>query len=325
VCNYMGLSGPIVVVSDSNVAPLYADSAIESLETAGYKTKLHVIPAGETYKTMRTVEDIWDSLLNAHLERSSTVIALGGGVTGDITGFAAATYLRGLNWVCVPTSVLAMVDASLGGKTGIDHNRGKNLIGAFYPPRFVLVDPEVLGTLPEEEIRSGMAEVIKHGVIGDPKLFDLCRQNPDRDVNSFPEIIRRAMAVKVKVLLLDPFEKDIRATLNFGHTLGHGIEKASEYTIRHGEAVSIGMVAATKLAERLDTAANGLSDELIDVLMRNGLPISIPKTISKEKALEAIRVDKKRKAGKIPLVLPVQIGEVKFGFEIDDINQLFDD
>lgn len=319
-----GIHGPFVVVSDDNVGPLYAESVIEALHSAGFVTDSFTVPAGEAYKTVATVIDMWDSFTRSGIERSSTVIALGGGVIGDLAGFAAATYLRGVDWVCLPTSVLAMVDASLGGKTGADLPQGKNLIGAFHPPRLVYADLDVLSTLPEEEMRSGFAEVVKHGVIADPELYELCSQGWDGINSNLDQIIKRAMAVKIQVLQKDPFEKGLRAVLNFGHTLGHAIEKASDYAIRHGEAVSIGMVAATCLSEDLGIAEHGLTVSIKNTLSDMGLPTRIPPQITRDQIARAIVLDKKRDKGKVGLVLPIRIGKVRFGVQIDDIHRLIE-
>ena len=236
------LSNPIIV-TDENVAKFHAEKVMASLCAAGFNANLLTIPAGESYKTLHTVNQLWHEFLEADLDRKSTVIALGGGVIGDLAGFAASTYMRGIHWVVVPTTLLSMVDASLGGKTGFDLPEGKNLIGSFYPPRLVLADPEVLSTLRKEEFRSGMAEVVKHGIISDPELLALCARGLDWVKGNLEEIVKRAMAVKIRIIEEDPFEKNVRATLNLGHTVGHAVELVSRFQVRHGEAVAIGMVA----------------------------------------------------------------------------------
>lgn len=271
---------------------------------------------------MVIVSQLWEAFLGAGLERGSSVVALGGGVVGDLAGFAAATYMRGIPWVNVPTSLLAMVDASLGGKTGVDLPQGKNLVGAFHAPRMVLVDPSALETLPRDEQRSGMAEVIKAGLIGDPKLFNLSRNSLEVIKEDFEEIIRRAMAVKIQVIEADPFEEGLRAVLNLGHTVGHAVEKVSNYTIRHGEAVAIGMVAEARLSERIGLAERGLADEIADACKLIGLPVDIPENLPREDILEAMKVDKKREGAKVKFALPVKIGEVRPGVEVSDIEAL---
>ena len=206
----------MVVVSDQNVGPRYGENLRASLRSAGYSASLHLLPSGEQFKTMESVASLWEGFTQARLERASTVVALGGGVIGDLAGFAAATYLRGISWVAAPTSLLAMVDASLGGKTGFDLPAGKNLVGAFYPPRLVLADPDVLTTLPEEELRSGMAEVVKHGILADPSLFQSCRREWDEIMADLDTIVRRAMAVKVRYIQSDPYEQGSRTRSTWG-------------------------------------------------------------------------------------------------------------
>src|SRR5574341_526988 len=221
-----GLHNPFIV-TDENVAEFYAEKIMTSLRNAGMVSNLFSIPAGEDYKTLDTVNRIWRAFLSAGLDRKSTGIAFGGGVIGDLAGFAASTFMRGVNWVGIPTTLLAMVDASLGGKTGFDLPEGKNLIGSFYPPRLVLADPQALKTWPEGEFRSGMAEVVKHGLISDPELFAQCCRGLDWVKANLEEIVKRAMAVKIKVIEADPFEKGIRAWLNLGHTVGHAVDRKS--------------------------------------------------------------------------------------------------
>ena len=318
-----GLSGPLALVTDQNVAEHYLSRAEKSLKAEGYSTRAIVIPAGEDSKTMSTVSNLWQEFLAAGLERKSTVIALGGGVVGDLAGFAAATYMRGIPWVNVPTSLVAMADASLGGKTGADLPQGKNLVGAFHAPQMVLTDPSTLRTLPRAELRSGLAEVIKAGVISDPDLFEACSQGWEMIQADWDEIIRKAMAVKIQVIEADPYEGGLRAVLNLGHTIGHAVEKVSNYQLRHGEAVAIGMIAEARLAERVGIAQQGLADEIKNACARLGLPVDIPPGISKEEILEAIQVDKKRSGAKVKYALPVRIGEVKPGIEVTDIETIF--
>jgi shikimate kinase / 3-dehydroquinate synthase len=314
-----GLRGPLALVSDEHVAALYAETAFHSLASAGYAVSILTVPAGEAYKTMDTVQSLWAGFLSAGVERLSTVVALGGGVIGDLTGFAAATYLRGVGWVSLPTTLLAMVDASLGGKTGADLPQGKNLVGAFHPPALVLADPTSLSSLPEGELRSGMAEVIKHGVIADPGLFELAGSTARADLE---QIVRRAMAVKVCVIEADPYERGLRAALNLGHTVGHAVEKVSDYRLRHGEAVSIGMVAEARLAERLGIAQGGLAETIAAALAEAGLPTAIPAGMDRRAVARAMQVDKKKAAGVVRFALPRKIGEVVTGVEVDDFAWL---
>jgi 3-dehydroquinate synthase len=317
-----GLSGPVVLVTDQNVAEHYLSRAKNSLQAEDYATSSVVIPPGEASKTMSTVSQMWEQFLAAGLERRSTVLALGGGVVGDLAGFAAATYMRGVPWVNVPTSLLAMADASLGGKTGADLPQGKNLVGAFHAPQMVLTDPSTLNTLPRAELRSGMAEVIKAGVIGDPALFDACAHGWEMIEADWDEIIRMAMAVKIQVIEADPYEGGLRAALNLGHTVGHAVEVVSNYQLRHGESVAIGMVAEARLAEQIGIAQLGLADAIKDACLRLDLPVEIPADLPVEEILDAMQVDKKRSGSKLKFALPVRIGEVIPGVEVSDIESL---
>jgi shikimate kinase / 3-dehydroquinate synthase len=327
------IHGPVGLVTDSNVAPLYAERVAASLESAGLLHKSVVIPAGESNKTIASSQMLWENFLDAGLERGSTVIALGGGVVGDLTGFAASIYMRGIQWVNVPTTLLAMVDSSLGGKTGVDIPRGKNLVGAFHSPSFVLADPEVLATLPEVEFRSGLAEMIKHAIIGDSGLLNKCVVFKSLRDHSFlsaqmspsgwswqeiSEIISRAMAVKISVIETDPYEKGVRATLNLGHTVGHALEVVSGFHLRHGEAVAIGMVVEARLAERLGLAEGGLSLHIATILAETGLPVAIPGELNRDAIRCAIGVDKKKLQGRIRFALPTRIGQVQIGIDVPD-------
>jgi len=318
------LGGPVALVCDETVAGLYAEGALAALTQAGIRAQPVTIPVGEEHKTMQTVQAMWSAFLEAGLERSSTVLALGGGVTGDLAGFAAATFLRGVDWVAAPTSLLAMVDASIGGKTGADLPQGKNLVGAFYPPRLVLADPATLQTLPVAELRSGLAEVVKAGIIDDPELFATCSRGWDAVQASLEEIVRRAAAVKIRTIQDDPFEKGRRAALNLGHTLGHALEATSGYQIRHGEAVAIGMVAAARLSERLGLAGGGLAEEIAETLHGLGLPVKPPPELDWDAIQGGMWVDKKRRAGSHRFVLPINIGQVQVGVEVSDLSLMRD-
>jgi shikimate kinase/3-dehydroquinate synthase len=245
-------------------------------------------------------------------------------VVGDLAGFAASVFLRGINWIVLPTTLLSMVDSSLGGKTGFDLPMGKNLVGSFYPPRLVLADLMTLETLPEVELRNGLAEVVKHGVIGDPQLFETCQKGWNVVQSKWIDIVHRAMAVKVRVIQEDPFEKGPRAALNLGHTIGHALEKASNYQVRHGEAVAIGMVAEARLAERIGLAERGLSEIIAYTLIGLGLPTEIPLHLDTELIETAMQLDKKRAEGVVRFALPVRIGEVKVGVEVGDMRFLFE-
>jgi 3-dehydroquinate synthetase len=245
------------------------------------------------------------------------VVTLGGGVVSDLAGFAAATYLRGIRWMALPTSLLAMVDAALGGKTGADLPDGKNLIGAFHPPRLILADPRALETLPEVERVNGMAEALKHGVIADPRLFEICAGGWDAVRASWDELLRRAIAVKVAIVREDPTEQGRRAALNLGHSIGHAIETASAYRLRHGEAVAIGMVAEARLAERIGLAGPGLAAQIAAALSGLGLPIRAPDDLDRAATERAFLVDKKRLDGKVRFALPAAIGDVRVGVQVE--------
>jgi shikimate kinase / 3-dehydroquinate synthase len=315
------LNGPIVLVSDDTVGPLYARGVLDSLKNSGFKAAPIFIRTGEEFKTIQTVNLLWDSFLANQLDRSSTVIALGGGVVSDLTGFAAATYLRGIRWVGLPTTLLSMADASLGGKTGADLPEGKNLIGAFHSPALVMADPDTLVTLPERELRSGFGEIVKHGVISDPELFAECKKLAGFTFDEIRRqplgaIIRRAMAVKIRVIEDDPFEQNIRAILNAGHTIGHAVELASGFKISHGEAVSIGIVVEAQMAEELGIAHHGLAEEISFVLNGLGLPTRIPAGFDQAVIETTIFRDKKRAGGTVKFAFPVEIGKSKFGISL---------
>ncbi|MFN2299127.1 MAG: 3-dehydroquinate synthase [Anaerolineales bacterium] len=307
---------PFVVISDSNVAPLYMETVGKALDGAAAESI--VIPAGEATKTLATLQSIYSDLHRMKMERRGTILALGGGVVTDIAGFAAATYLRGVSWVALSTSLLGMVDAAIGGKTAVDMPQGKNLIGSFYPPSLVMEDLDVLSTLPEREIRMGMSEAIKTAVVGDSKLLgkieELAGQvTPD----GLDWIVRRAARVKIRVVEEDPFERrGPREALNFGHTLGHGIEAHSDYRIPHGEAVALGMVAESALAEKTGVAETDLCGRLTSLLTTYGLPVRHDAPV--EDVLAFVQADKKRRGGRVKWALPVTAGRVRVGLDVPD-------
>lgn len=302
------------LIADTHVAPLHGERLAARLAAAGLDARLFVHPAGEPHKTLATWSTLTDALLSAGLDRDACVVALGGGVTGDLAGFVAATYLRGIGFVQFPTSLLAMVDASVGGKTGVDARQGKNLVGAFHQPRFVGIDPEVLHTLPLPELRAGAAEVVKHGAIADAAYFDrVAAIAPDLlggDETLLGEVIARSVELKAAVVGRDPFERGERAVLNFGHTLGHALERVTGYGVAHGQAVSIGMVLAARLGELLGVTQGGTSRALADALVGFGLPVSLPADVAWEALLEAAGSDKKGRRGRPRFVLLRRIGEV---------------
>lgn len=319
-----GLNGPVALVSDENVARKHARRATAALNAAGYSVHPIILPAGEETKTLNSAAKLWEEFLKGGLERGSTVVALGGGVIGDLSGFAASTYLRGVRWVGVPTSLLAMVDASLGGKTAIDLPQGKNLAGTFHSPALVVADPEVLQTLPEAETRNGLAEALKHGILRDPALFATCARGWEAlQSENWTTLVRRAMAVKVQYILSDPYEQGERAALNLGHTIGHAVERASNFKLRHGEAVAIGMVAAARLAVRAGLAEAGLVEQIVGALDRLGLPRYMPARMDPEEVLDYLQLDKKKRGGQVRFVLPVRIGEVRYGMPLElDVKTL---
>lgn len=319
---HAGLRGPVVLVCDDNVDRLYGEQAQVSLEAQGYSTHRVVFPAGETQKTLRTIEQLWSEFLSHGLERESTVVALGGGVVSDLAGFAAAVYLRGVKWVAVPTTLLAMVDAALGGKTGADLPQGKNLIGAFSPPALVLADPLVLGSLPMDELRNGLAEVIKHGLLADAALFEICHRGWEAVTTGLDLIVRRAAAVKIGVINRDPYEKGERAALNLGHTLGHAIEAASGFRLSHGQAVAIGTAAATRLSEKLGLAIPGLATNVQETLEGFGLPVYIPPDLDRKLISAYIKVDKKISDGRLQVILPIRAGSVRWGIPLNNAEML---
>lgn len=308
------LQNPIIV-TDENVAKHHLEK-IQNL----FNAKAIVVPAGEEHKNLETVSRLWDAFLENGLDRKSTVIALGGGVIGDMAGFAASTYMRGIDWIAIPTTLLAMVDASLGGKTGFDLPQGKNLIGSFHPPKLVIADPSLLLTLSERELRSGMAEVVKHGIISDPDLFAMCQRGMDWVKDNLEEMVKRAMAVKIKVIEEDPYEKGFRAALNLGHTVGHAVELVSKFELRHGEAISIGMAAEARYAARVGLTGLGVVEAIESTLFALGLPIHIPAEMPREEIIRVMRVDKKKNAKAIRFALPIEIGKV----ELVDVSDLED-
>jgi 3-dehydroquinate synthase len=301
-----GLRGRVAVVTNPTVGDLYAPIVIGSLREAGFEPFICQVPDGEAYKTLDSVCSLYDQFVVGGLDRYGAVLALGGGVIGDMAGFAAATYMRGVPLVQIPTTLLAMVDASIGGKVAVDHPKSKNLIGAFKQPEMVVIDPLALATLDEAEMRCGWAEVIKAGIIGSPRLFE---QLEEKEKEPSPSIIAEAIRVKVAVVEEDPYEKGRRAVLNLGHTFGHALEVLSGFTLRHGEAVSVGMVAAARTAIAL-----GLCDETVErrvaaLLQRLGLPTRY-EGHEPGAVWGAMATDKKRQGKKLRFVLPEAIGQV---------------
>jgi 3-dehydroquinate synthase len=313
----------VLVVTNPLVDLHYGAPCRASLAAAGFQVSSLVIEAGEDQKTPATVALIHDAAFAQRLERGSMLVALGGGVVGDMAGFAAATWLRGIAVVQVPTTLLAMVDAAIGGKTGVNHPGGKNLIGAFHQPKLVLVDPEVLATLPEREFRAGMAEVIKYGVIGDPALFADLEAAAQRDALAglasleavgpalLQRLLERSAGAKAQVVAADEREGGLRAILNYGHTLGHVVETLSGYgTYLHGEAVALGMLAAGEIALELGLWSSADRDRQRALVAAAGLPLRWPR-LESEQVLRCLQGDKKVRDGRVRFVLPTGIGAVE--------------
>jgi 3-dehydroquinate synthase len=310
----MGSGERIAVITNPTVSALHLLPAIESLRRAGFAPFVCTIPDGEQHKTLDTAAGLYEQLVVGDLDRSGTVLALGGGVTCDLAGFVAATYMRGVPVIQVPTTLLAMVDASVGGKTAVDLPQGKNLVGAFKQPALVVIDPGVLRTLPAGEIASGMAELIKHGILADGDLLvelerqDLATTAPTPQV--WENWIARSLQVKIDVVEGDPFERGWRAVLNLGHTTGHALEQISGFHMRHGEGVSIGTVVAARIAVQMGRADPSLPERVAAVMAAHRLPVECP-PVSSERIWEAAGRDKKRRGKALRWVLPRAIGEVE--------------
>ena len=320
-----GIGGRVGIVSNPAVAALYAGEVRESLGDAGYDTALVLIPEGEAHKDTASLGLIYDALVERRFDRSATLIALGGGVIGDITGFAAATFLRGIGYVQIPTTLLAQVDASVGGKTAVNHEHGKNLIGAFHQPRLVVIDMKTLRTLPEREFAAGMAEVIKHGIIEDAGYFGFLEAEMDSLMRLDAAAVETAVAgscrIKAAVVEQDEREDDRRAILNFGHTIGHALESFTGYErFLHGEAVAIGMIQAATLSAGQGLLSAAELGRIEALVQRAGLPWQIPEDIALEDLVAGMALDKKSHAGKIKFVLCEGIGSTRFQwFSADEI------
>ncbi|MCO5184956.1 MAG: 3-dehydroquinate synthase [Anaerolineae bacterium] len=316
----IGAKTTVAVISDDHVAPLYAAQVAGQFEQAHSFT----VPAGEQFKTLATVNGLYSQLLDAGIDRQSVIIALGGGVVGDMAGFIAATYMRGIGFVQCPTTLLAMVDASIGGKTGVDLPQGKNLVGAFKQPLAVVADLDTLATLPEAELAAGMAEVVKHGLIAAPDLFAQLEQLESVDqplLEKLPEIgriVTTAIEVKRDIVTEDPFEQGRRAVLNLGHTFGHAIEQVSGYAVRHGAGVAMGLVAAANLSARLGLASAALQQRIEATLHHVKLPTRVPGYLDIDKLMVAMRSDKKKAQGTVRFILIRDVGDVFISAEVTD-------
>jgi 3-dehydroquinate synthase len=311
----------VLVVTNETVAPLYLEDLLENL--SAYSVETVVLPDGEIYKNIEQLNTIFNALLTKKYNRTATLVALGGGVVGDMTGFAAACYQRGVNFLQIPTTLLAQVDSSVGGKTAVNHKLGKNMIGAFYQPQCVIIDTSLLSTLPDRQFKSGLAEVVKYGLISDPDFFDWIEKNItkllERDPAALCFAIEKSCANKAKIVARDERENDVRATLNLGHTFGHAIETFYSYEgWLHGEAVAVGMVMAAELSEHMGWIQKNDVNRIKKLLVLCGLPICPPKEISSKVFLELMSVDKKVLDGSLRLVLLQSIGEAVVA---SDINQ----
>jgi 3-dehydroquinate synthase len=305
----------LAIISDDTVAPLYAARLVAAC--APSPVTLLTIPAGEASKTREQWSRLTDELLDAGFGRDSAILALGGGVVGDLAGFVAATYARGIPFVQVPTSLLAMIDAAIGGKTGVDTRAGKNLVGAFHHPSLVIVDPRALFTLPLAHFRNGLAEAIKHGVIASRTEFEWIASNlasllreGGPAIELADRLVRRNIAIKSDIVARDEREGGVRKTLNFGHTIGHAVESLSGYEMLHGECVAVGMVVEARIASRLGIADPSLAATVAQLLDEAGLPTAVPGSMSAAAVLDATRSDKKARAGSVEYALPAKLGEM---------------
>lgn len=312
-----GCGGKIGIVTNPRVAGLYLARLEGSLKRSGFRVASVLVPEGEEHKDLTSLSIIYDRLIAERFDRKSCVIALGGGVIGDMAGFAAATFLRGIPYVQLPTTLLAQVDSCVGGKTGVNHREGKNLIGAFYQPQLVIVDVDALSTLPSRELVAGLAEVIKYGIIEEPHLFSLLEEKLDRllalDRELLMEVIAESCAIKARVVERDEREDDYRSVLNFGHTVGHALETLTGYEkLLHGEAVAIGMVQAASLSVRQGLCDQTSLTRIRELIRKAGLPTEIPVGVDPRDLIRGMEVDKKSVGGKIKFVLCRGIGNTHF-------------
>ena len=303
------------IISDTNIAPLFGERVINSLTGAGFQPTLITIPAGEQSKTLEQAGAICDQMIAAGLDRQSFVIGLGGGMVGDISGFVAAIFLRGIPHVQIPTTLLAMVDSSIGGKTGVNTSAGKNLIGAVHHPSLVIDDLDVLKTLPRREFNQGFAEIIKHAIIVDAEMFDALE---DVDLGNLAPLIRRNIEIKFKIVAKDELDRTgERALLNFGHTIGHAIERAGDYReFLHGEAVSLGIVGACTISTKKAGLPRDQRDAIVHLLSAFELPTQLPPDFPREKIFNALKFDKKFEAGKIRFVVAPKIGSARLSSDV---------
>ncbi|MDA3971485.1 MAG: 3-dehydroquinate synthase [Desulfobulbaceae bacterium] len=311
-----------IIIADDRVAALFGQQVVESMEESGLSVELITFPHGEANKNLQTIADLTSGLAQRGVDRKDALVALGGGVTGDITGFVAAVYMRGIPFIQIPTTLLAQVDSSVGGKTGVDIPEGKNLVGCFYQPQHVLIDPHVLTELPREELLNGLAEVIKYGVIYDANFFNFLVTNRrgilDLDMPIVEAVIAHCCTIKAEVVAQDEREADLRRILNYGHTLGHAVEAASGFTIAHGSAVSIGMVAVNSIAVAKSFLTAERAAKVRDLLVDYGLPVAVPAELDRGQMKGFLKTDKKTVGGKPFFVLPTQIGKVIISDDVDE-------
>ena len=311
----LDFSGSIALVSNTTVFPLYGATVSRSLSASGFSCTEIILPDGEEFKTMASAEKIFDAMLRARLDRASVLVALGGGVIGDLAGFAASLYMRGIDFLQVPTTLLAQVDSSIGGKTGVNHPLGKNMIGTFWQPRLVWIDIDTLLSLPRREFVAGVAEIIKYGIIWDQEVFDFLEKNVQNvlslERNPLTHIISRSCEIKADVVARDEREGGLRAILNFGHTIGHALETATGYTsFLHGEAVAVGMYVEAEIARLLGIMRSEEVLRIRRLLSAYGLPSAIPGDIDLELFFDSIKLDKKAVSGTLRFILPDRIGNV---------------
>lgn len=317
-----GYGSRYALISDTNVARLYGDKLMTTMRASGLNVRQFPFPAGEQSKNLNTVSALCSRLAQAGFDRHDCIIALGGGVTGDMAGFVASAYMRGIPFVQVPTSLLAQVDSSVGGKTGVDIPEGKNLVGAFYQPQAVYIDTEVLNTLPREELLGGLAEVIKYGVIRDSDFFNFLEEYRRKIVRLDPELIEqtilRCCEIKAEVVGKDEEERGVRKILNYGHTIGHAVEAASGFELIHGLAVAIGMIAAARLSVLRKTMSGVESERIYSLISAYGMPVSIPGHMNRSAIKKYMKSDKKAEGGKVNFVLPETIGST---YLTDDVGE----
>jgi 3-dehydroquinate synthase len=317
-----GWGKQVLVISNPTVEALYGEQIIASIAQAGFQTTLALVQDGERYKSMDSAMELYNQALSMGLDRKSLIVALGGGVVGDLAGFVASTYMRGIPFVQVPTTLLAQVDSSVGGKVAVNHPKGKNIIGSFYQPRLVWADVEVLKTLPMEELRAGLAEVIKYGIIWDEGFFNYLEQSFGEILSlnqlDLRRIVRKSCAIKANIVAQDEREGGIRAILNLGHTFGHALEALTNYQVyRHGEAVAVGMVMACKVSRELDLMTVEELNRVSRVIKSFGLPVEDRK-VGAEDILNSMYHDKKAEAGRIKYIIPETIGQVRISSEIPE-------